>query len=194
MPAGCNWSRKHYHYQDTDGTPRHMDGDDSLMAQWTNRRDAHSLLWLGSSNVLHTLEKAVITMALTTLEFRLLREMHFHLKSFILLRWVLLSAFPSFKSSVYYFHSTAGLIKLKCHSQQPANSTQGSNRQEHLVCWRQRFLSSLVSKLDLNWQDHSSTKIRSINCPVEGKGHWANVILYLISQLKPGLWHQIISL
>lgn len=178
-----------------EGTPRHMGGrwlTIGSVDKWF--RAAHSLLWLGSSNVLHTLEKAVITMTPTTLEFLLLREMHFHLKGFILLRWVLLSAFPSFKSRVDYFHSTAGLIKLKFHSHQPANVTPGSSKQEHLVRWRQRFLSSLVSKLDLNWQDHSSTKIRSINCPVEGKGHWANVTLYLISQLKPGLGHQIISL
>lgn len=169
--------------------------DDSPLTRWTN--DSGMLILCSDLDPLmfcNTLEKAVVTMAPTTLEFLLLREMHFHLKGFILLSWVLLSAFPSFKSRVYYFHSTAGLIKLKFHSHQPANSTPGSSRQAHLVCWRQRFISRLVSKLDLNWQDQSSTKIRSINCPVEGKGHWANVTLYLISQRKPGLWHQIISL
>jgi hypothetical protein len=41
---------------------------------------------------------------------------------------------------------------------------------------------------------HSSTKISSINCSVEGKGHWANVSLYLILQLESGYQHQIISL
>lgn len=145
-------------------------------------------------NVLHTLEKAITITIPRTLEFLLSRKMHFHLKGFILLRWVLLSAFPSFESHVYYFRSTAGLIKLKFRSHQPANSTPGSSRQEHLVCWRQRFLSSLVSKPNVNWQDHSSTKIRSINCPVEGKGHWANATLYLILQWESGHQHQIVSL
>lgn len=152
-----------------------------------------SLLWLGSPNVLQTPEKTIITITPTTLEFLLSRKTYFGLKGFFL-RWILLSLFPSLKSHVYYFHSTAGPIKLKVHSHQPTNSTPGSSGQEHLVCWTQRFLSSLVSKLDLNWQDHSSTKIRSINCSVEGKGRWANVTLYLILQLESGLWHQIISL
>lgn len=176
------------------GTPRHMGGRwlaVGSVEKWL--RAAWPLLWLGSPNVLQTPEKTIITKT-PTLEFLLLRMMHFHLKGFILLRWVLLSAFLSFESHVYYFHSTAGLIKLKFHSHQPANWTPGISRQKHLVCWRQRFLSSLVSKLDLTWQDHSSRKIRSINCPVEGKGHWANVTLYLILQLESGFWHQIVSL
>lgn len=177
------------------GKPRHMD-DRWLVVGSVDKwfQAAHPLLRLGSPNVLHPLEKAIIITTPRTLEFLLLRKMHFHLKGFILLRWVLLSAFPSFEFHVYYFCSTAGLIKLKFHSHRPANLTLGSSRQEPLVCWRQRFLSSLVSKLDLNWQDHSYTKIGSIYCTVEGKGHWANVTLYLILQLESGHWHQIISL
>lgn len=60
--------------------------DDSPLTQWTN--DSGVLILCSDLDPLmfcNTLEKAVITMAPTTLEFLLLREMHFHLKGFILL-------------------------------------------------------------------------------------------------------------
>lgn len=159
------------------------------MAQWTN--DWRLLVLCSDLASLITCctlwTKAITLMTPTTLEFPLLRKMYFCLKGFIHLRWILLSAFFSFEPCVYYFHSTADLIKLKFHSHQPASWLPGSGEWECLASWRESLLSHLVSKLYWNWQEHSSTKIRSINCPVEGKGHRANVALYLIVRQSLGI-------
>lgn len=166
---------------------------DGSVDKWL--KAACPLLWLGfSNNVLHTLEKKAITLTTpATLEFPLLRKMYFHLKGFTRLRWILLSAFFSFEPRVYYFHSTAGLIKLKFHSHQPASWLPGSGGWERLASWRESLLSHLVSKLYWNWQERSYTELRSINCPVEGKGQRANVALCLIVQAESGHQHQINS-
>lgn len=178
------------------GKPRPMGAYDSLMAQWTN--DWRPLVLcsdLASLITRCTLWKKAITLTTpATLEFPLLRKMYFRLKGFTRLRWVLLSAFFSFEPCVYYFHSTAGLRKLKFHSHQPASWLPGSGGWGCLASWRESLLSHLVSKLYWNWQERSYTKLRSINCPVEGKGQRANVALCLIVQAESGHQHQINSL
>lgn len=111
------------------GKPRPVDArwlTDDTVDNWLEA--ACPWLWLGLPNVLHTPDKAITLTTPKTLEFPLLRKIHF--KGSILLRWVLLSAFFSFEPCVYYFHSIAGLIKLKFHSHQPASCLPGSGETE----------------------------------------------------------------
>lgn len=133
--TGCNRNLKHCHHRGMDGETKSMGSiwlTDSSVDRWL--KAACPLLWLGfPNNMLHTLEKAITLTTSTTLEFPLLRKMYFHLKGFIHLRWILLSAFFSFEPCVYYFHSIAGLIKLKFQSHQPASWLPGSGGRECLA-------------------------------------------------------------